>query len=71
MFKNISSSTQKYPIFLLDDNSYSIYDIYKIDENSETVETRKFAVWNPFQGLSIAEENIWKRRSNLKGHHLR
>ena len=71
MFKNMSSSTHKYAMFILDASSYSIYDIYKIDENSQTVETRKFAVWNPFQGLSITEDNIWKRRSNLKGHHLR
>ena len=58
-------------IFILGDGSYSIYDIYKIDESSEAVEMRKFADWNISKGLSIMERNIWKRRSDLMGHHLR
>ena len=52
-------------------HTYFIYDIYKIDEKSESVETIKFAEWDPLVGLRIVEENIWKRRINLKGHHLR
>ena len=50
---------------------YTLYDVYKIDEESNVVETVKFAEWDPLNGLTIAEPNIWKRRSNLKGHHLR
>ena len=52
-------------------NTFFIYDIYKIDENSQEVETREFAEWNPLQGLKILEPNMWKRRSNMKGHHIR
>ena len=52
-------------------HTYFIYDIYKIDERSDVVETVKFGEWDPLLGLTIAEENIWKRRSDLKGHHLR
>jgi hypothetical protein len=48
-----------------------IYDIYKIDETSDIVETVMFAEWDAMSGLSVVEENIWKRRADLKGHHLR
>ena len=51
--------------------SYTIYDIYKIDENSEAVKIVKYAEWDVSNGFTIKEPNIWKRRSNLNGHHLR
>lgn len=57
--------------YVTGNDTYFIYDIYKIDETSDMVETVKFAEWNASLGLSIVEENIWKRRSDLKGHHLR
>ena len=50
---------------------YTIYDIYKIDESSDVVEVVKYAEWNSSNGFNIDEPNIWKRRSNLKGHHLK
>ena len=56
---------------ILEASSYSLYDVYKIDEFSETVEVREYAKWIPSQGLSVVDDNMWKRRSDLKGHHLR
>ena len=56
---------------ILEASSYSLYDVYKIDEFSETVEVREYAKWNPSQGLSVVDDNMGKRRSDLKGHHLR
>ena len=56
---------------ILEASSYSLYDVYKIDEFSETVEVREYAKWIPSQGLSVVDDNMWKRRVDLKGHHLR
>ena len=54
-----------------DDFAYHAYDVYKIDEKSDVVEVRKYFQWNNSIGLYTAEENIWKRRSDLKGFHIR
>ena len=35
------------------------------------VEIEKFGDWNTATGLVVTEENIWKRRSNLKARHLK
>ena len=77
----ITKESQYRPSFLLLDmheglfipeiSTYSIYDVYKIDKNSDEVEIVEFGDWNTATGLTVAEENIWKRRSNLKGHHLK
>ena len=56
---------------ILEASSYSLYDVYKINEFSETVEIREYAKWIPPQGLSVVDDNMWERRSDLKGHHLR
>ena len=53
------------------DDTYKIYEIYKINENSGNVEVNEYGEWNPSEGLTIREKDIWKRRSNFKGHHLR
>ena len=58
-------------LFIPGIRTYSIYDVYKINKNSREVEIVKFGDWNTATALTVAEENIWKRRSNLKGHHLR
>ena len=50
---------------------YNIHDIYKIDERSNEVEVRKYAEWKSSMGLEVIEQNIWKRRSDLRGNHLR
>ena len=54
-----------------DDFAYHVYDVYKIDEKSDVVEVRKYFQWKNSTGLHTAEENIWKRRSDLKGFHIR
>ena len=79
--QNLTKESQYRPSFLLLDmheglfipeiSTYSIYDVYKIDKNSDEVEIVEFGDWNTATGLTVAEENIWKRRSNLKGHHLK
>ena len=56
---------------ILEASSYSLYDVYKIDEFSETVEVREYAKWIPYEGFSVVDDNMWKRRSDLKGYHLR
>ena len=35
------------------------------------MEVRKFAEWKRSIGLEVIEQNIWKRRSDLRGNHLR
>ena len=51
--------------------TYSIFDIYKIDEFANDVDLVEYGTWNPIQGLHVIEYDIWKRRSDLKGNHLR
>ena len=58
-------------LFIPETRTYSIYDVYKIDKNSMEVEIVKFGDWNTATGLVVTEENIWKRRSNLKARHLK
>ena len=53
------------------DGKFKIFDEYKIDELSSMVFSEKYGEWDPIYGLTVYEENIWKRRSNLQGHHLR
>ena len=48
-----------------------IRDIYKVDEYAETVLMVDYGQWNPRTGLTILEENIWRRRSNLQGNNIR
>ena len=50
---------------------YAIYDIYKINENSKDVKMANYGHWNVSNGLKVIEKNIWKRRHNLMGHHIR
>ena len=69
--KTLSSMLFHFFSYFTEKASYTIYDIYKIDENSEVVKTVKYAGWDALNGFSIKEPNIWKRRSNLNGHHLR
>ena len=53
------------------DGRFRIFDEYKIDEYSNFITSAKYGEWDPRAGLTVYEENIWKRRSNLKGHHIR
>ena len=61
----------KYLSFLITDGNFEIRDIYKIDQFSNIIETVSYGRWNRSHGISISEENIWIRRSNMKGHELR
>ena len=55
-----------------DTKSIVIHDIYKIDESLTDVELIYYGKWNPTNStITLPETNIWKRRSNLKGHRLR
>ena len=45
--------------------------MYKIEKSSRKVELVKYGNWNIDDGVSVQETNIWKRRSNLKGHQIR
>ena len=51
--------------------TYSIFDIYKIDEFANNVDVVEYGTWNPIQGLHVMEYDIWIRRTDLKGNHLR
>ena len=50
---------------------FEIFDEYKIDEFSNRIFSTRYGEWDPIHGLKIFEKNIWKRRSNLMGHHFR
>ena len=58
---------------LIAENSpgFDIYDVYKVNENSEDVKTATYGYWERQTGLMIIEKNIWKRRHNLLGHQIR
>ena len=53
------------------DGKFKIFDEYKIDENSNSLMTEEYGSWDPNTGITVYEENIWKRRANLKGYHIR
>ena len=52
-------------------NSYTIHEVYKINENSDNVEIHEYGKWSHQEGMSVVNTYIWKRRFDLKGHHLR
>lgn len=55
-----------------DTKSIVIHDVFKIDEALTDVELINYGQWNPSDSMiTLTEPNIWKRRSNLKGHRLR
>ena len=49
----------------------NIRDIYKVDQYAETVLVVDYGQWDPATGVTILEENIWRRRSNLQGNNIR
>ena len=61
----------KYLSFLITDGNFEIRDIYKINQFSDNIEIVAYGRWNRAHGILISEENIWIRRSNMKGHELR
>ena len=70
----IQSISQTWKFFHVTENyqdKFLIFDEYKINENSNQILSAKYGEWNPADGLSMYEENIWKRRANLKGYQFR
>ena len=53
------------------DGKLKIFDKYKLHEQTDKIMTEKHGEWNPNEGMTVYEENIWKRRSNLKGRLIR
>ena len=53
------------------EGKFRIFDEYKIDQNSNLVLSTQYGDWDPVYGLTVYEENIWKRRSNLQGYPLK
>ena len=53
------------------DGMFKIFDEYKLYEQSDKLMIAKYGEWDPNEGMTVYEEDIWKRRSNLKGHHIR
>ena len=52
-------------------NRVDVYDVYKIDPKTTNVEVELYGSWAAGPGLVVETENIWERRSNMKGHHIR
>ena len=49
-----------------------IHDVYKIDDKYPDVEVVYYGQWSLANGsINVPEHNIWKRRSNLKGHQFK
>ena len=49
----------------------SIYDIYKINTKSNKIDVKDYGEWTPEAGLKVFNGNIWRRRADTKGFHLR
>ena len=48
-----------------------IQEVYKIDEDSETISTGTYGHWDSMKALKIYEPSILKRRSNFYGHEFK
>ena len=53
------------------EGKFNIFDQYKLHEDSDKLMIEKYGKWDPNKGMTVHEKNVWKRRSNLKGHHIR
>ena len=58
-------------LFVIVGGSYIIHEVFKINKHSNNVEVHEYGNWNPLEGLTVTEVDKWKRRGNLKRHHLR
>ena len=70
-FMHIKESIQFLYIFGESDGTFKIFDKYKLHVQTNQLMMAKYGEWEPNEGMTVYEENIWKRRSNLKGHHIR
>ena len=52
-------------------NNIDIYEVYKIDPESDLVIVKSHGKWSKSGGFEVDPENKWKRRSDFRGHHFR
>ena len=52
-------------------DTIDIYDVYKINSRSQNVEVQIYGDWSENSGLKMANDVMWKRRSDLMGFHIR
>lgn len=64
-YKNLRNS---YIDFLIIADKIEIFDIYKIGKNSE-VSLKPFGIYD--SSLKISMPEMWERRVDMEGHHLR
>ena len=50
---------------------FTIRDVYKIDKDSNAVLATEYGKWEQGNGITIFERNMWKRRSDFRGHKIR
>ena len=60
-----------YILFGESDGKFKIFDQYKLNVHTNQIMIAKYGEWEPNEGMTVYEENIWKRRSNMKGNHIR
>ena len=65
---NIKTYENRTSIFLIIADKIEIFDIYKIGKNSE-VSLKPFGIYD--SSLKISMPEMWERRVNMEGHHLR
>ena len=58
-------------IFGESDSRFKIFDKYKLNAHTDDLMIEKYGEWDPNEGITVYEQNVWKRRSNMKGHHIR
>lgn len=57
-------------LFQFDFKSFDIYEVYKISRADGEVQMLTYGNWSVGNGLILSEENIWRRRIDLKQKHF-
>jgi hypothetical protein len=71
-FKQIKQKLKSLSYMLgVSDGKFKIFDEYKLHEHADKLMIVEYGEWDPNEGMTVYEEDIWKRRSNLKGHQIR
>ena len=52
-------------------SSMNVREYYKIDEQSQNIITLNYGQWDSLKGITVAQPNIWKRRSDLQEYTFR
>ncbi len=61
----------RYKYHFVNLDKYVLYEAYKISKGDVEAEVLYFGYWTEEDGLVVTDSNIWHRRANLKGKHLR